>query len=79
RRVEPELNCTAAIMSPSTGIVDCHDLMLALLGDAQAHDAMIAFHTKVVSVDADSDGFVVHTIETETDRPYEFRTDVFIN
>ncbi|MGN8023771.1 NAD(P)/FAD-dependent oxidoreductase [Phyllobacterium sp. 22229] len=79
RRVEPELNCTAAIMSPSTGIVDCHDLMLALLGDAQAHDAMIATHTKVVSVDADSDGFVVHTIETETGRPYEFRTDVFIN
>jgi L-2-hydroxyglutarate oxidase LhgO len=40
--MEPELACDAAIHSPSTGIVDVHELMEALLGDAQAHGAMLA-------------------------------------
>src|SRR6266436_6863854 len=29
RRLEPELNCVAAVLSPSTGIIDSHALMLA--------------------------------------------------
>src|SRR5262249_50803904 len=32
---EPELNCVAALHSPSTGIIDSHALMLAYLGDAE--------------------------------------------
>jgi L-2-hydroxyglutarate oxidase LhgO len=35
RALEPELACTAALLSPSTGIIDSHGLMLALLGDAE--------------------------------------------
>ena len=31
--LEPELECVAALYSPSTGIVDSHALMLALQGD----------------------------------------------
>ena len=34
--LEPEIACTAALLSPSTGIVDSHGFMLALLGDAEA-------------------------------------------
>jgi L-2-hydroxyglutarate oxidase LhgO len=34
RALEPELECTAALLSESTGIIDSHGLMLALLGDA---------------------------------------------
>jgi L-2-hydroxyglutarate oxidase LhgO len=29
QRLEPELNCVAALLSPSTGIIDSHALMLA--------------------------------------------------
>jgi len=40
--LEPELHCVAALYSPSTGIIDSHTLMLAYLGDAEAHGAMLA-------------------------------------
>ena len=41
--LEPQLSCTAALLSPSTGIVDSHALMLAFQADAEAAGAMIAF------------------------------------
>jgi L-2-hydroxyglutarate oxidase LhgO len=34
RALEPALNCDAALLSPSTGIIDSHAFMLALRGDA---------------------------------------------
>lgn len=45
--LEPALRCEAAFLSPSTGIIDSHALMLALQGDAEAAGAMIAFHAPV--------------------------------
>jgi len=42
QRHEPELACVAALESRSTGIIDSHGLMLALLGDAEDHGAMLA-------------------------------------
>jgi L-2-hydroxyglutarate oxidase LhgO len=41
--LEPNLKCTAALLSPATGIVDSHSYMLALQGDAEAKGAMFAF------------------------------------
>ena len=38
--MEPELQCTGALLSPATGIVDSHRLMLALQGDAEDDGAM---------------------------------------
>ncbi len=45
RALEPALNCDAALLSPSTGIIDSHAYMLALRGDAEAAGAAFAFHT----------------------------------
>lgn len=45
RALEPALECTAALLSPSTGIIDSHALMQALLGDAEAHGAQLAINT----------------------------------
>lgn len=42
RSLEPSLECTAALFSPSTGIIDSHGLMQALLGDAESHGAQLA-------------------------------------
>ena len=39
RALEPALCADAALHSPSTGIVDSHSYMLALLGEAEAHGA----------------------------------------
>ena len=47
---EPELACAAALLSPSTGIVDSHGLMQALLGEAEAHGAMLATNTTVARI-----------------------------
>jgi L-2-hydroxyglutarate oxidase LhgO len=41
--LEPALKCVAALLSPSTGIIDSHGLMLAYQGDAEAAGAAIAF------------------------------------
>src|SRR4030088_1954750 len=45
RALEPALNCDAALLSPSTGVIDSHAFMLALRGDAEAAGAAFAFHT----------------------------------
>jgi L-2-hydroxyglutarate oxidase LhgO len=49
---EPELHCVAALHSPSTGIIDSHALMLAYLGDAEAHGAMLALKSRLLGVSA---------------------------
>ncbi|MGL6111914.1 MAG: NAD(P)/FAD-dependent oxidoreductase [Rubrivivax sp.] len=55
--LEPALHCTAAVLSPSTGIVDSHGLMLALLGDAQANGAMLALLSPLQRLTRVRDGF----------------------
>jgi L-2-hydroxyglutarate oxidase LhgO len=47
RALEPALNCDAALLSPSTGIIDSHAYMLALRGDAEEAGAACAFHTPI--------------------------------
>jgi L-2-hydroxyglutarate oxidase LhgO len=47
-QMEPSLSCVAALHSPSTGIVDSHRLMLALLADAEARGATLALKTPVI-------------------------------
>jgi len=78
-RREPELTCTAALFSPSTGIIDSHSLMLALLGDAQDHGAAISLRTRIVSAEANADGLRIETIEAGTDRTFELQASIFIN
>jgi L-2-hydroxyglutarate oxidase LhgO len=48
RAMEPALHCTAALWSPSTGIVDSHALMLALQGEAEDHGALLALRSPVL-------------------------------
>ncbi|RDE06290.1 NAD(P)/FAD-dependent oxidoreductase [Sphingomonas aracearum] len=50
RALEPELSCASALLSPSTGIVDVHALMLALLGGAQDAGAVLARNTRAVAI-----------------------------
>jgi L-2-hydroxyglutarate oxidase LhgO len=47
KAMEPALRCTAALVSPSTGIVDSHAYMLALQGDAENAGAVFAFRAPV--------------------------------
>jgi len=47
RKLEPAITCVAALLSPSTGIVDAHGLMLALQGEAEAAGASVVFRAPV--------------------------------
>lgn len=44
KALEPALACSAALLSPSTGIIDSHGLMLAYQGDAENAGAQFVFH-----------------------------------
>jgi L-2-hydroxyglutarate oxidase LhgO len=57
RRLEPAVNCVAALLSPSTGIIDSHALMLAYQGEAEAAGAMVVLRTPVLSGRVCHDGF----------------------
>ncbi len=59
RALEPEVSCVAALSSPATAIVDSHRLMRALLADAEAHGAVIAYRSAVVRATARAGGFRV--------------------
>jgi L-2-hydroxyglutarate oxidase LhgO len=60
--LEPELSCAAALHSPSTGIIDSHALMLAYLGDAERHGAMLALKSAVERVRISPQGFELHAL-----------------
>jgi L-2-hydroxyglutarate oxidase LhgO len=47
RELEPEVRCVAGFLSPSTGIIDSHALMLAFQGDAENHGAGVVFRSPV--------------------------------
>lgn len=57
RALEPALSAEAAILSPSTGIVDSHAFMLSLLGEAESAGAMLALGAPLERVEA---GLVAH-------------------
>jgi L-2-hydroxyglutarate oxidase LhgO len=48
--MEPQLECFAAIFSPSTGIVDSHALMLSLQGDIENAGGCIVLNTTVAQL-----------------------------
>src|SRR6201985_3996378 len=55
RALEPALNCDAALLSPSTGIIDSHSYMLSLRGEAEDAGAAFAFHTPLLRARALAD------------------------
>ena len=55
-QLEPDLDTLAGLYSPSTGIVDSHQLMLALLGEAENAKAMLAVNSTVVRAEVQSKG-----------------------
>lgn len=59
RALEPALECSAALLSPSTGIIDSHALMLSLLGDAERDGAVLALHSPVLGGQIVADGIVL--------------------
>ena len=58
--LEPNVSCTSALFSPSTGLVDSHGLMLAYLGDAEEAGAMLALGSPVTGGRVGDEGIVLN-------------------
>ncbi|MBN9486071.1 MAG: NAD(P)/FAD-dependent oxidoreductase [Alphaproteobacteria bacterium] len=74
--LEPNLKCTAALISPATGIVDSHSYMLALQGDAEARGAMFAFLSPLERGRVRDDGIELEVGGTE---PMKLRCRLMVN
>jgi L-2-hydroxyglutarate oxidase LhgO len=59
RELEPELHVVAALLSPSTGILDSHALLAALDREARERGAIVALETPFIAAAATRAGFRV--------------------
>ena len=53
--LEPQLACVAALLSPSTGIVDSHALMLSLQGDLENAGGVVALNSPLAQAECTQD------------------------
>jgi len=76
KALEPNLACVKAFLSPSTGFVDSHALMLAYQGDAEAAGAVLALRAPVVGGRVEERGFF---LEVGGEDPMHLRAEVLVN
>ena len=57
--LEPEIRAELALLSPSTGILDTHQLMLNYLGEAEANGAVVAYNSPLTQSIIEKDGFLL--------------------
>ncbi|QKC80826.1 NAD(P)/FAD-dependent oxidoreductase [Mesorhizobium sp. NZP2077] len=76
--LEPALTCAAALLSPSTGIVDSHALMLSLRGDAEAAGASCAFLTSFAGATIEAGGIRIDTRDANGET-FALEAGTFIN
>lgn len=74
--LEPALSCVAALLSPSTGIVDSHGLMLALQGDLESAGGTVALRAPVRSGEC-GNGCI--RLEAGSDEVIELAARVVVN
>ncbi|HEX6362727.1 MAG TPA: NAD(P)/FAD-dependent oxidoreductase [Albitalea sp.] len=76
RELEPALVADEALLSPSTGIVDTHGLMLALQGDLEAAGGAVALRSPVERVDCDAPA---HRVAVGGDAPMALEARIVVN
>lgn len=72
----PELRTVGSIWSPSSGIVDSHQLILALLGDFENSGGTVSLRTRVHKIDLASDLMLVLL---ESEGLMELKTSILVN
>jgi L-2-hydroxyglutarate oxidase LhgO len=73
---EPELECVAALWSPSTGVIDSHAYMLALQGEAEQNGATFVFNARFRSGELKPGGFRLHV---EAPEPVQLECRQLVN
>jgi L-2-hydroxyglutarate oxidase LhgO len=68
--MEPQLDVQAALWSETTGIVDSHALMTALLGRAESQGVALVLKTRFVRAERQGDGFRVRLQDAQGETEY---------
>ena len=76
RALEPALAADEALLSPSTGIIDSHGLMLALQGELEAAGGVVAFVSPLEAVQC---GTTLHTVQVGGDAAFELSARYLVN
>ncbi len=77
-RLEPKLRCHAALRSPSTGILDSHQYMLALEGDIENAGGSVVPRSYVAEARRAGETFEV-VVETEEPEPIVVASRMLVN
>jgi L-2-hydroxyglutarate oxidase LhgO len=75
--LEPQLSCSGALLSPSTGIVDSHALMLALQGDLERAGGSVALSSPVLALDSGEAGR--HVLSVGGEEPMRLAARIVVN
>ena len=62
RQLEPEVACAAALLSPSTGIIDSHGFMVALEGHITSRGGQVVLNTPVEAIARGGNGLYTLTL-----------------
>lgn len=76
--LEPALACEAALLSPSTGVIDSHGYMLALQGDMENAGGLLALLSPVQHIGV-RQGTATHPIRVTTQDGTELACKVLVN
>ena len=76
RALEPQLDVVAALLSPSTGIIDSQALMLALRADIEAHGGVLALRSPVLAIDSRT---ALHVLRVGGEAPMELGARCVVN
>lgn len=64
RTTEPEVRCTEALFSPSSGIVDVHALAESLVREIREADGAVVYQTTIESIARANQGWMIETKDT---------------
>ncbi|OVA13777.1 FAD dependent oxidoreductase [Macleaya cordata] len=64
-KIEPELQCVKALLSPVSGIIDSHSLMLSLVGEAENHRTTFSYNTTVIGGHLKGNRIHIHISESK--------------
>ena len=77
--LEPHIRCSAALSSPSSGIMDTNGVMRNYLGDIEDAGGAVAFNAELIEIRKDDRGFRLKVRDTGTGSESEIACDKLVN
>jgi len=77
QRLEPAMQAVAALLSPSTGIIDSHAFMQSLLTEAENRGAQLVLNSRVERLMHSSDGWIAEGFSSG--EPFQLKAQRVVN